>query len=697
MTLSKDHRGKDHPEEQLAGSPNAARTAGGMPAKDEERQEDLAVEHAVTDLAREAGAEDAEEIIREELEARPAQATPVVVAKPPGDANVDSKLAPSASAVRESRRLLSTLRYSPHRMQLILLGIGLIAVVIAYMVGQVRLNTWNGSFFDAVEQKNVPEFGRQLLVFLGIVAFLLVLMVAQTWLQEMMKVRIREWLAHTLLDEWLAPGRAYRLNMTSELGTNPDQRIQEDTRHLTELTTELGVGLLQSTLMLVSFMGILWVLSEQIVFNFGGQETRIPGYMVWCAIGYAFLGSYLTWLVGYPLIRLNSDRYAREAELRFALVRVSESAESVSLYGGEEDERRQLNGAVGGVIQAMRRLSGALSRLAWITSGYGWLAIVVPIVVAAPGYFSGALSFGGLMMVVGAFTQVQQALNWFVQSFPKIADWRAALARISTFLEALGHVDDADPDHDRITLANHPRGGLAFEHVGIMLADGNVVIDEATAEIKRGERVLIKGESGSGKSTLFRAIAGLWPWGSGKILLPPRHQMEFMPQRPYLPLGTLRAAVSYPAGPDEYDREVIEAALERVGLRDFIPMLDKEERWDKAMSLGQQQRLAFARLLLHRPLWVFLDEATAALDDENQSVVMSIFEDEMPEVTIISIGHRPGLESFHTRTLQLVPSSTGAHLQRKPVSIYGATDRLLSRMLRMRGRWGRRGHSQPPL
>ena len=661
----------------------------------------MAVEHEIEDLAAEAGAEDARQLIDERLDDRPSLAAPVVIAKPPLHAEVPHvHEGDKPSALHEARQLLSTLVYYSNRRTLFALAAGLVAVIVCYMLAQVRLNTWNGSFFDAVEQKNLTAFGEQLLIFLGIIAVLLVLVVAQTWLQETIKYRIREWLIHTLLDEWLVPGRAYRLGMTSDRSSNPDQRVQEDTRVLTELTTELGVGVVQSALMLVSFMGILWLLSDQVVFKLESGSFSVPGYMVWCALIYAALGSGMTWWVGAPLIDLNSARYAREAELRFALVRVSESAESVALYGGEDDERRHLDQNVASVIAAMRRLSGALSRLMWITSGYGWLLIVVPIIVAAPGYFGGDLSFGGLMMVVGAFTQVQQALNWFVTNFPKIADWRAALNRVATFHHSLEHVDDIEDEHERITLGKHPRGMLAFEQVGILLADGSVVIDEATAEIRRGERVLIKGESGSGKSTLFRAIAGLWPWGTGKILLPPRHSMEFMPQRPYLPLGTLRGAVTYPAGPDEYDNGKIEDSLRRVGLEEFVPLLDKEERWDKAMSLGQQQRLAFARLLLHRPSWIFLDEATAALDDENQGVVMSIFDEELPEATIISIGHRPGLEAFHTRTLQLVPSDTGAQLKRKAVPLYAATDRLLTRLFRARGRSASRrmgSRPQPPL
>ena len=456
------------------------------------------------------------------------------------------------------------------------------------------------------------------------------------------------------------PNLPYQLGFMGEIGAAPDQRMQEDCRLFSEFTAELGVGMVNAGLLLVSFIGVLWTLSSQVTFFYRGYEITIPGYMVWVAVGYAGIGSTLTWLVGRPLIRLNTARYAREAELRFALVRVNESAESVALYGGEVDERRHLDGALNAVLLATRRLSGALSRLTWITSGYGWVAIVVPILAAAPGYFAGALSFGGLMMVVGAFTQVQQALRYYVDNFPRLADWRSAVQRVSMFHDAVESV--GVEDDSRIVIEPHPEHKLAFDGLTIGLADGSIVIEEATAEISPGERVLITGESGSGKSTLFRAIAGLWPWGSGLIRVPPFEQQMFMPQRPYLPLGSLRSAVCYPAPPDRFDDETIRAALERCGLAEFIPQLDKDERWDKSLSLGQQQRVAFARLVLHRPRWVFMDEATSALDEESQAALLALFDDELAGATVLSIGHRPGLEAFHTRTLQLRKTAQGAVL-----------------------------------
>jgi putative ATP-binding cassette transporter len=573
----------------------------------------------------------------------------------------------SRSAAVESLALIRLLWRSRHRATVAWLAGGILVMLIGNMFGQIRLNDWNGAFFDAIAKRNVAELGHQLLIFGGIVAFLLSLVVGQTWMQQMLKVRLREWLTRHLLDDWLARGRAYRLGLAGELGVNPDQRIEEDTRKLTDLSAGLAIGLLQASILLISFIGILWSLSSHMVFVVQGHHFSIPGYMVWCAIVYALIGSLMTWRVGLPLIGLNAQLYSREAELRFALVRVSESAESIALHHGERDERRQLEGNVDRVIATMSKLTGAASRLTWITSGYGWLAIIVPTLVASPGYFSGTLTLGGLMVVVGAFNQVQASLRWFVDQFPAVADWRATLHRVSAFKAAMDRLDRSDETVEHIRMAQHPHGKLAFDEVSVLFADGRVVIAETSVEIALGERVLIVGESGAGKSTLFRALAGLWPWGTGTIMRPDPDTMMFMPQRPYLPLGTLRAALAYPDAPDAFPTAAIEGALKRVGLAEYLAMLDVPARLDKSLSLGQQQLIGFARLLLHRPCWVFLDEATSALDDLSQKRVMSMFDEELAGATVVSIGHRPGLEAFHPRVLHLVRSPLGARLHHGPV------------------------------
>jgi putative ATP-binding cassette transporter len=540
------------------------------------------------------------------------------------------------------------------------------AVTAANMFGQVELNDWNGRFFDAVGRKDLSGFVHDLWTFLVIIAVLLALTVAQTFLQERLKFRLREWITRHLLVEWLKPLRVYQLGFAGQYGRNPDQRIQEDTRLLGDYSADLGCGIVYSLLQIVAFVGVLWALSAQVTFQVAGYDIAIPGYMVWCALAYASIGSGLTWLVGRPLIALNGERYAREAEFRFALVRVNESGESIALHGGEKDEQRHLEAALAAVVDTMRRISSSLAHLTWITSGTGWLSLVVPILVAAPAYFGGSLTLGGLIMVAGAFTQVQGAMRWFVDNFSRLADWRAAVHRVARFREALDNLPAIEAGAEEIKHALHPDGYLAFEGVRILLPDGHIVIDDATVSITPGERVLIVGDTGRGKSTLFRAVAGLWPWGSGTILTPPPGEMAFLPQRPYLPLGTLRNALSYPSAADAFPEADIRKALERCDLGSLIAKLDRTERWDQELSLGEQERLAFARLLLHKPGWVFLDEATAALDEDSQRRVMRLFDDELKQTTVLSIGHRPDLAVYHTRTLQLVHGLDGDRLKLKP-------------------------------
>ena len=566
----------------------------------------------------------------------------------------------SESVIAQLSSLLRALATSPYRRRLGLLAAGIVLVICANSVGQIRLNAWQGAFFDAIEQRDLASFGAQLLVFGLIVGGLLVLVVAQTWLKEMLQVRLREWLTHDLLDRWLAPKRAYLLAHAGEIGSNPDQRVHEDTRHLIDLSTNLAVGLLQGTLLLVSFIGVLWVLSAQVVFVVGERSFSIPGYMVWCALAYAIGGSWFAWRVGRPLIPLNATRYAREAELRFALVRVSECAEGIALHGGEADERRILDGTVGHVVTAMRSLAGRLARLTWVTSGHGWLGLVAPILVAAPGYFGGGLSFGGLMMVIGAFNQVQQSLRWFVEHFDQIADWRATLLRVMALRDALSADDTPGGEPGGIELLEHPLGHLGFENLSVTLGGARATLDPARVEVAPGERVLIIADRGSDKSTLFRAMAGLWPWGTGTIHLPPRRSMMFMPQRPYLPLGSLHAAVSYPAEPERFESAEVGATLERVGLDYLVPSIDRKQRWDKDLSLDEQQRLAFARLLLHQPRWVLLDDAMGALEEDHRRLMLSIFEDELADAAVISIGRSPAHNGFYSRILHFRRLSEGA-------------------------------------
>jgi putative ATP-binding cassette transporter len=580
-----------------------------------------------------------------------------------------AEAAPARRVWAQLLPLLQALRHSRYMPRITLIVFGIVVVVCLNAVMQIRLNDWYRPFYDALQRRDAASFGFQLLMFAVIAGLLLVLVVAQTWLGETFKMRLREWLTHELADQWLKPNRVYRLGFAGEIGVNPDQRMQEDARHLVELSGVLGIGLLQASLLLVSFVGVLWVLSAQVIFTVEGSSFTIPGYMVWCALAYAGAGSWLAWRAGNPLIRLNVVRYSREAELRAALVRINESGEGIALYGGETDECRTLHATIERVIAIMRELVSGLARLTWVTSGYGWLAIVVPVLVAAPGYFSGQLSLGGLMVVVGAFNQVQQSLRWFVDNFSQIADWRATLERIVSFRDALTTLETLGDDCGRITLVEGSEDRVRLEDLHVIAADGPITLDEKEFLVEPGERVHMVGDRGSGKSIMFRAIAGLWPWGSGTIHIPPRDTVLFMPQHPYLPPGSLRATVAYPSAPASFDDAAVRAALERLGLGHLGATLDRIAIWNKDVPLDEQQRIAFARLLLHKPRWVVMDEALEALDDEHQEIARSLFEQELADVAVIGIG-RQSEESeengFYDRTVQIVQSTGGMRVRLRP-------------------------------
>jgi len=536
---------------------------------------------------------------------------------------------------------------------------GVTVVIAATTAGQIRLNEWQRDFYDALEQRHFDDLLVQLGVFVAIIAVLLTLQVAQTWLGETLKIGLRRAVTVDVLDEWLRPRRAYQLAWAGDVGQNPDQRIQEDTRHLCELCGDLGIGLLQSTLLLVSFIGVLWVLSEHVVLSFDGHTFEIPGYMVWCAIAYAAAGSWATWRVGRPLITLNAEHYAREADFRFALVHTNESAEAIGLNGGEGDTRVELGTWLDRVLAIQRRIVRGLANLTWVTAGYGWLALVVPIVVAAPGYFSGTLSFGELMMVTGAFFQVQQSLRWFVDNYARIADWRATLLRVMSLRLALPDLGPMGVHARRIAFAQHPDGRLALEDLVVELPDKRVGLGQDRLELAPGDRVLVTGGPGRGKSMLFRAVAGLWPWGKGRVLLPPPERIMFLPQHPYVPIGSLRKAVAYPLEPGRYADAEVRAALERVGLPHLQRHLDETRRWDKELALEEKQCLAFARLLLRRPAWVLMDDPLNAVDPARRADLFQVFERELAATAVLAVGRSIAAACEGCRVIELVEVANG--------------------------------------
>jgi putative ATP-binding cassette transporter len=465
---------------------------------------------------------------------------------------------------------------------------------------------------------------------------------------------MREWLTRDLLDQWVTGKRPYLLGFAGDIAVNPDQRMQADALSLTESSIALGIGLIRSTLQLLSFLGVLWALSANAVFMIGGEEVHIPGYLVWCALIYAVVGSWLTWKVGKPLIAINAERYAREAELRFSLVRISEHAEAIALFDGEKDERRALERPIDRVVDITRKLANALARLTWVTSGYGWLALVVPVLAASPGYFQGMLSFGGLMMAVGAFNQVQAALRWFVDSFPLIANWRATLLRVAAFRDVLPTLDAMTQGQGRIDYRDSIDGRITFASLRVGVDGGDLSLDQDHIVLQPGERLLIHGERGAGKSVMIRAMAGIWTWGGGVIERPPRDRLMFVPQEPYLPPGSLMAALVYPSDHERITDKDALAALTRVGLAQFADALHVEARWDQKLSLEQQQRLIIARILLHRPAAVFMDEALNMIDVDRRAFLTSILDGELRGTTLVSVGNAADHDGIYGRNARII-------------------------------------------
>jgi vitamin B12/bleomycin/antimicrobial peptide transport system ATP-binding/permease protein len=537
---------------------------------------------------------------------------------------------------------------------LLSLTAALFAVVAVTAYGQIRLNSWNQPFYDALSHKDMHGFLAQLLVFCVIAGALLTLNVAQRWLVETLKLRLRQGLVQDLIRNWMVPGRAFRLSNAGALGVNPDQRMHEDARHLTELTAELGVGLLQSSILLVTFVKVLWSLSDNFVFHASARQFVIPGYMVWAAIFYAGSASLASWWVGRSLVERNAQRYAREADLRFSLVRVNEHIDAIALAAGEADEARRIEIDLQAVLKATARLVTGLTNLTWITAGYGWFTTVAPILVAAPLYFGGSLTFGGLMMASGAFIQVQSSLRWFVDNFSTIADWRATLLRVAAFRQA---VLTADTMHDlasRIDFKEGSAEAVLIDDLQIASPTGGAVLKEKHVQIKAAERVLIVGESGTGKTLLFRTLAGLWPWGGGSVTRPASQEFMYMPRTPYLPPGTLREVLAYPLDSGKFEDKIFEQSLARLALERLVPMLNSVQRWERELSEDEQQGVAFARVLLHRPPWLLIDEVLDSLDENGLKRASDIFATDLQKTAIIHIGRVRGQDGLFPKVLHLI-------------------------------------------
>ena len=527
------------------------------------------------------------------------------------------------------------------------------------------LNIWNRDFFNALDKKDGAELLQLLWILAAIVVSAGIAVAVQLHIKRRLQINWRSWLSHVTVLRWLDAGRQYQLGMMADEVDNPDGRIAEDIRVSTELAVEFAQSILQCVLQLFTFLSVLWILSGTMPIHLFGFAFDLPGYMVWAAVVYAVVGSALTYALGRGLIHAGNVRQSREADFRSGLTRAREHAEGIALMRGEADERERLSGSLFELRAAWNVQTRGQGNLSLLTSALAYLAPVVPLIVALPRYLGGEIALGGLMQTAQAFSSVQWALSWLIDNFPKFAEWRASTDRVVHLHLTLGDLEDDAAAADDARIVVHPAtesDRLVMRELGVARPDGEMLVAEAEVEILRAERVLIRGQSGSGKSTIMRAVAGVWPWGRGAIHLP-TGAITFMPQKPYFPLGTLRDIMLYPAAPEGISDEALKDMLHRVGLDHLRDRLDETERWDHILSGGEQQRVAFARVLVHKPAWIFMDEATSALDEAGQENVMKLLIEELPETSVVSIGHRPGLEAFHTRELTLVPGTDGTKLR----------------------------------
>jgi len=529
-------------------------------------------------------------------------------------------------------------------------GLALLAAVVALTLGivwiNVMLNSWNNEFYNAIQDKKLDDFYRLLGKFTLLAFAYIVAAVYRVYLQQMLQIEWRAWLNERYLGAWLGERAYYRLQLLDKGTDNPDQRVAEDLRLFVDATLSLSLGLLSAVVTLISFVAILWTLS-------GALElwgVTIPGYMVWFALAYAIAGTWLTHVIGKPLIGLEFGQQRFEADYRFALVRLRENAEGVALYRGEQEELANFRARFASVIGNWWAIMKKQKQLGWFTSFYGQLAIIFPFVVAAPRYFSGQIPLGGLMQTASAFGQVQGALSWFIDAYTQFASWKATVDRLTGFSAALEHMrveaGRLDGDREEGTTEFLETRGLA-----LALPQGKPLLAPTSLQFRRGEAVLLSGPSGAGKSTLFRALAGIWPYWHGRILLPKGARLLFLPQKPYLPIGALKHAVCYPADAAARSDEEVGEALRAVSLGHFAQDLSRSENWAQVLSGGEQQRLAFARALINKPDWLFLDEATASLPDDAQAALYGLLKARLPGTTVVSVGHRASLAQFHPRKL----------------------------------------------
>ena len=557
------------------------------------------------------------------------------------------------SFLKDLWRLTRPYWYSEEKVQ----ARALLALIIAINLGlvylEVQFNQWNNGFYNSLQNKDLPAFYELLWRFTGLAVIFIIASVYQLYFNQMLQIRWRRWLTDHYLNDWIAERTYYRLQLAGDTD-NPDQRIADDLAQFVDRTLNLTLGFMSAVVTLGSFLTILWGLSGAVSFTLGGSTIEIQGYMVWVALIYAVMGTWLMHLIGRPLIPLNFEQQKVEANFRFSLVRFRENAEGIALHRGETGEIRALRERFGAVAFNWWEIMKRQKKLTWFRAGYSQIAIIFPFVVAAPRYFSGQIKLGDLMQTASAFGQVQGALSWFVTAYTQLAHWKATVDRLTGFQAAMERTREASIKEPGIVTAASSDTSVSGDNIELRLPNGTPLVTPFTLKFDPGKSVLITGASGSGKSTVFRALAGLWPWGGGRVHLPAGKSVLFLPQKPYLIIGTLRAQLAYPAPPETYSDADYRRVLDDCDLPQLVKRLNEEQHWAQQLSGGEQQRIAFARALLAKPDWLFMDEGTASLDEPAEARLYGLLRTQLPGTTVISIGHRPVLAQYHERRVSLV-------------------------------------------
>jgi vitamin B12/bleomycin/antimicrobial peptide transport system ATP-binding/permease protein len=549
-------------------------------------------------------------------------------------------------------RIASPYFYSEDRWAGRILLAAVVAIELSIVGLNVLLNSWNNAFYNALQDKDWDAFVYQLGYFCVLATAFILLAVYQLYLNQWLQIRWRRWLTETYLDRWLAGANHYRMQLLGDAADNPDQRIAEDVRQFIDAgILPIGLNLLNAVVTLGSFAVILWNLSAAAPLHAFGIKYDIPGYLLWAALVYAVAGTIFTHLIGRPLIALNFQQQRYEADFRFNLVRVRENSEQIALLNGERAESAGLLQRFSNVVANWMAIMSRQKKLTFLTAGYRQAAVVFPYIMVSPAYFAGAVQLGGLMQTANAFGQVQDALSVFVNIYRSLAEWRAVIERLAGFDHSIIAAREAATTPPVITLAPGDAPAVSISDLVVRLPQGTPLVSASKVSIKLGEQVLVSGPTGSGKSTLFRALAGVWPFGSGTITVPKNARVMILPQRPYFPIAPLAAAVAYPAGRESYDEGKIAGLISAVGLPALADRIEEEAHWNRMLSLGEQQRLGIARALLSEPDFLFLDEATASLDEPAEAALYQLLQRELPRATIVSIGHRSTLAAFHQRRL----------------------------------------------